>query len=165
VKQIPLSRGKFATVDDEDFEKLSKYNWYCNNYGYAVRGRRHADGVLPRCILMHREIMNTPIGMCVDHIDGDGVNNRKTNLRNCTRSSNGAHIIRKPRSSSGFYGVHWDINNNNWRVLIKFNGASIHIGRFSDLQEAVCARDVAATKLFGEFATLNFTNRGMVTKP
>lgn len=142
-KSIPLTQGKFALVDDEDFEYLNQFKWTIIKRTYA--GRR--DG-----ILMHRVIMNTPSGMETDHINGDGFDNRKINLRICTRAENGRNMKKRKDGSSRFKGVCWDKSRGTWnaRVQEKF------IGRFFDEENAALAYDKKARELFGEFARTNF---------
>jgi hypothetical protein len=152
-KLIPLTQGKFAIVDAEDYERLSKYKWSCqkdrNNY-YASRANGN------RRISMHREIMKAPKGLQVDHIDGDGLNNRKSNLRLCTHAEN-VHNSRPMRNGSSQYkGVCWHKCKKKWCVSISKSGERTYLGRFEDEIEAAMAYDRKAEELFGEFAYLNF---------
>lgn len=96
MKAIPLSQGKFALIDDEDFDLVSKYRWHCNG-GYAKCGN----------ILTHRLILGLGNGTLTDHINWDKADNRKANLRVCTPSQNIAHIRKSPGKSSKFKGVSW----------------------------------------------------------
>jgi hypothetical protein len=165
MKEIELTQGMVAIVDDDNYEELSKYNWCFSRCrspneapkGYAIRGGR-PDEVKVN-ILMHRAIMKTPDGMLVDHIDGNGLNNQKCNMRNCTTSENLANHIRAPWSNSGFYGVSRRKDDLKWQAKIKIHGRTIYIGSFDDPEEAARSRDIVAIKLFGEFAALNFGNK------
>lgn len=159
MKEIKLTRGKFALVDDDDYEELSKYSWCCLKMGYAVRNIVITRGK-QRMIYMHRAIMKTPEGMDVDHIDGNGLNNQKYNLRNCTHSENGANHKYEPYGISGFYGVGWSNKDRKWRARIEVGGRQITIGYFNDLVDAARARDAFAISARGEFATLNFPDKG-----
>lgn len=154
IRFIPLTQGQVAIVDAEDYERLSKYKWYGaktrGNY-YAYRNRNN------RTVSMHREIMGEPKGMCVDHKDGNGLNNRKSNLRICTVAQN----IRNRRlvgGSSRYKGVYFQKSINKWKADITFNGRRIYIGCFADEIDAAKAYDKNAKELFGEFAYLNFQN-------
>jgi hypothetical protein len=152
-KFIPLVYGGFAIVDADDYERLVKYKWYCyylgsSSYAYRTVGNTR--------ILMHREILNAPKGMVVDHKDGNGLNNRKRNLRLCTPTQN--LLNRRPTlgSSSKYKGVCRDKSRRRWLARIGFNNKDIHLGRFDNEIEAAKAYDRMAKKLFGEFAYLNF---------
>jgi len=152
-KFIPLIRGGFAIVDGDDYAKLAEYKWYCEhncNTSYAVRSKNH------KRIYMHRQILNAPNGKVVDHKDGNGLNNLRSNLRLCTKTQNMRN--RRPwlSCSSRYKGVSWDKSSKKWRARITFNGKKSHIGQFDDEVEAARAYDREAKELFGEFAYLNF---------
>ena len=148
-KLIPLTRGAFAKVDNEDFDKLKVINWYITHYGYA-KNDNHS--------YIHRLILNCPDDKYVDHINHDKLDNRKSNLRICTRREN--NINRKPLSiltkTSLYKGVCWDKSRNKWRANVGYNGKKIHLGRFENELESAKAYDDKAKELFGEYAYLNF---------
>jgi hypothetical protein len=152
IRFIPLTKGKVAIVDAEDYEWLSKYKWhavYTGSKFYAYRCRNK------RSISMHRMIMGEPKGKVVDHIDGNSLNNRRSNLRICTTAQN----MRNRRLTGGvsrYKGVYFIKRLNKWKAVITFNSKSIHIGCFSDEISAGKAYDKKAKELFGEFAYLNF---------
>jgi hypothetical protein len=152
IRFIPLTKGKFAIVDVEDYERLSQYKWHAVKTGdrfYAYRSKNK------RSLSMHRVIMNAPKGMVVDHIDGNGLNNRRSNLRVCTVSQN--HQNRRWTGGvSRYKGVCFLKKVNKWKAEITFNGRRIHIGCFADEISAAKAYDKKAAELFGEFAYLNF---------
>lgn len=158
MKRIPLTRGKFAIVDDEDFEWLSQWKWQYveaanKRYGYArytkwINGKKIA-------VNMHRVLMGAKAGQLVDHINRDTLDNRKTNLRFCTRSQNSANSAGHPLRASKFKGVTWSPRKKKWNAHIKNNYVCYHLGDFISEQEAACAYDSMAKKLFGEFAFLN----------
>jgi len=154
IRLIPLTQGKFAIVHAEDYEWLSQYKWCAlkthDNKFYAVRRKNN------KTIIMHRQIMNAPAGLVVDHIDGNGLNNRRTNLRICTQAQN-IHNSRPRRNRSSKYkGVFWNKTNKKWIVTIHKGDKRIYLGGFDDEIEAALAYDRKATELFGEFAYLNF---------
>jgi hypothetical protein len=155
LKKIPLTKGQFAAVDDDDDEKVSAKKW-TELSGYAVNTRR-LPGINKIIILgMHRFVMGLPIGEKseIDHIDGDRLNNQKANLRICTRSQNMMNKRVSDNSISGYKGVRWC--EGKWRVTITKNGNVFELGRFFCLIKAAKAYDKAAIKHHGEFARLNF---------
>jgi len=152
MKEIPLTQGKVAIVDDEDFEWLSQWRWYYTN-GYAARSVR-AGG--KKMILMHREICKTIKGMETDHQDGDRLNNQRTNLRSCTHSENQQNTRMTRRNKSGYKGVSYFGPAKKWKAKITLNGNEIFLGYFFALEDAAYAYDNAAKELFGEFACTNF---------
>jgi hypothetical protein len=154
-KEIPLTKGKVALVDDEDFEELSKHKWFYCAIGYAVRNKSKKIPGLVRCIYMHREIMNCPQEMIIDHVDHDTLNNQKSNLRICTYSQNLVNRLKYIRSekSSNYKGVDYcNKSGNKWRVRVW----NKHIGYYETELEAALVYDKIAKEIYGEFAYLNF---------
>ena len=149
-KTIQLTQGKVAIVDNSDFEWLSAHKWHYA-YGYAVR----AVGPRDRTQWMHREILGTPEGMFTDHINGDKLDNRRSNLRVCSSSENMCNRGAQSNSTSGIKGVSWDNRSTKWRASIQLNGRKKHVGYFDTMEEAIRAYDEAALKLHGEFARTN----------
>lgn len=151
---IELTKGAFATVDDDDVELLSRFSWQLNCQGYATAnvgiGRAHVTHER-----MHRLIMRPPDGIDVDHIKGNRLDNRKCNLRLATRQQNLRNSKKRAGCSSRFKGVCWHNQNNNWRVRIKVDGKEKALGCYSDEIEAAKAYNEAAIKYFGAFANLN----------
>lgn len=155
-KRIELTQGKFAVVDDADFEFLNQWKWHARRNGrncYAGRGIR-ING-MPRIIGMHQVILNLPSGMKSDHINGDGLDNRRSNLRSCTHCENMRNRSKNIRDSSRYKGVFWDKATQKWRARISINSRETHLGYFDDEEKAACAYNAAARKHFGEFARLN----------
>ncbi|MHC4521068.1 MAG: HNH endonuclease [Planctomycetota bacterium] len=152
IRYIPLTRGLHAIVDAKNYEWLSRHKWSVHDTGpgkaqYAVRGCRG------RKIFMHREIMKTPPGMVVDHINRNGLDNREDNLRNCTRLQNLQNRYWNAGQSQ-YRGV--SPQGDKWMAAIGYNGATIYVGLFDDEVEAARARDRKAYELASDFAYLNF---------
>jgi hypothetical protein len=165
MKRIPLTRGYEAIVDDEDYEWLNQFKWYAKIFKYtykktktvtthiyAARGRK--------TIFMHSFLMNTPKWMQTDHINGNGLDNRKANLRICTRGQNqGNRVVLQKNNKSGFKGVYYSRNLNAWVAQITKLGTirrCWYLGKYNNPVDAARAYDVEARKHFGEFAKLNF---------
>ena len=155
MKEIKLRNGGVTQVDDEDFEWLSQWKWKCwLNRGkpYVIRyTRKRSKNKTSRIVFMHREIIKTPSDLITDHIDSNGLNNQKSNLRVCNLSQNQRN--RKATARSGYKGV--GMCHTSIRARIKINGNEIVLGYFKTFKEAAIAYNVAAIKYFGEFARLN----------
>jgi len=154
VKTIPLTQGQVALVDDADYEYLNRFKWYankiCRTY-YAVRNVRRGK------ILMHRAILDAPDGLEVDHINGDGLDNRRLNIRLCSHSENDRSQRLHHRNKTGFKGVFFYKNNskNPYGVQIALNRKTIRLGYYPTAKAAARAYDAAALKHHGEFALTN----------
>jgi len=147
---IPLMHGLYAIVDAADYEWLSQHKWACSPSGYAAR---QENG---RTIFMHRQILNAPAGMVVDHIDNSRHNNCRSNLRLCTRRQNLQHLVKHHNCTSRFKGVRYCQQRHKWHARAEFEGECFWLGSFDDEIEAARAYDRLAVELFGEFAYLNF---------
>jgi len=153
MKQISLTQGKYALVDDKDFGYLNQWKWFASFDGcnwYACR----KGGV----IKMHRVILGLQKGdkQKVDHINHNGLDNCRCNLRICTQAQNCQN--RKPykNSSSKYKGVSWYSITKKWRARIKLKRKEIHLGYFDSETLAAKTYDEKAKILFGDFAKLNF---------
>lgn len=157
MRQIELTRGKYAQIDNEDYEYLSQFKWYaekkkCGRY-YARRSII-TKGV-KKGAWMHREIMGPPREMSIDHINGDGLDNRRENLRTCTHQQNMCNRKSRKDSTSKYLGVSWEKSKKRWRAGIAANGKNKKLGRFKTELEAAIIYNIAARKYFGEFARPN----------
>lgn len=165
MKEIPLTRGKVALVDDQDFERVNQYSWRYIETGkmrkpYAVCHRIKTEtrfGTL-RSMLLHSFILDAKVGEYVDHKDGNGLNNTRDNLRVCTQSQNLANSFKSKtgKRTSQFKGVRLRKDNHKYSAQIVVNDKYIHLGFFTDEIIAAKAYDEAAFNNFGEFARLNF---------
>ena len=153
MKKIPLTQGKFAVVNDKDFTELSKFRWVAQKARRTWYAWRRAEGL--KCIKMHRQIMNPPDDMEIDHKDGDGLNNTRTNLRICTRTQNSMNRPPFSNNTSGFKGVMWNKRAKKWKAQIHISGRSTFLGYYSCIIEAAKAYNKAAFESYGEFAYLN----------
>lgn len=155
MKQIPLTRGLFALVDDADFYWLNQWKWTAQaterGVWYAVRMVPSKGKRRQAAIKMHCQIMGS---VWIDHKDCDGLNNQRHNLRPATNSQNQANRRPNKNTRSGFKGVSW--NDDSWMARIQVNGKRHFLGEFPTSTQAAIAYDEAAIKYFGEFARVNF---------
>ena len=161
MKEIILSQGKTALVDDSDYDRISQHKWYAkrNTSGgafYALRKYRIPGTVTLGTVYMHREILGVTrdSNLFVDHRDPEQtLDNRRLNLRVATCSQNCAHTRRHKPNRSGFRGV--QLRGNRWRAFITCQGHRLSLGSFGTAREAAKVYNEAAESLFGEFAYLN----------
>lgn len=156
MKEIQLTQGYVALVDDADYDFLMQWKWHANrnkNKVYAMRAI-HKDGKT-KLYGMHRQILGlTDPSICGDHLDGDGLNNQRHNLRACTSQEN----VRNSKSRGGtsrYKGVSWYPRRNKWVAYITGGGKRKTIGYFGSEQEAAMAYNKYAPVYHGEFAALN----------
>ena len=159
MKKIPLTQGKFALVDDADYEWLSKWKWCYHSRGYAARGQYNPVTKKITQIFMHRLIMNPLKSMIIDHVNHNGLDNRRCNLRICTREQNAYNSRSHKNSASQYKGVHWGKLTQNWRAEITCKGKRIHLGVYTNEKDAARAYDNKAIELFGVFAKPNLPRR------
>lgn len=145
MRQIPLTQGQFALVDDHDYEQLNKFNWYADwdakvrgGSFYVARGVK-VDGKR-KTIYMHREIVGAQKGQMVDHINGNTLDNRRSNLRLATNAENQRNRKLQANNTSGAPGVYFDAKMKRWKVSIKLNGKLVLVGVSADKNEALTLR-------------------------
>lgn len=162
MKEIKLTQGKVALVDDEDFEELNKHKWHtikCKGIFYAFR-QEYEKSKHKRRVLMHREILPIKtIGNVIDHIDLNGLNNQKTNLRECSISQNNMNKSIYKNKKTKYKGVHVGYKSKkgqSFNACISINGRNLHLGVFLDEIEAAKAYDKAALEHYGKFSNINF---------
>jgi hypothetical protein len=159
-RKVPLTQGKFAIVDIDDFYKVIIYKWHTRHSAqtfYATctigYGRNRIN------LHMHRLIMNAPDDMFVDHINGNGWDNRKANLRLATSAQNNYNRRLTSNRTSKYKGVDYRPAKKAYRARITVDKRKIFLGHFKSEIEAACEYDKAAKKYHGEFAALNFPKK------
>jgi hypothetical protein len=162
-KEIELTKGYVAIVDDKNFEKLNAIKWCAcedGNNVYALHSFKNDETGKREVISMHRFIMGVPKKIKIDHVDGNGLNNLEENLRHCTNAENAHNMkIERKNNTTGFKGVsYYPANNsiNPYSAHIGYRGKLIHLGYYTTVQQAARAYDRKAKELFGEFAALNY---------
>lgn len=158
MKEIQLTQGKVALVDDCDYEYLSQWKWRPQKMGNTTYVLRRGPRPARQVILMHRVIMDAGQGQLIDHRDHDGLNNQRGNLRFCSRVQNMVNSKKRASVSSEFKGCSFDNTRKKWAAQISVNGKNIHLGRFNNPIDAARAYDTAAVKYYGEFASTNFSD-------
>lgn len=152
MKIIKITKGKEVLVDDEDFEYLNQFKWYFNGrYALHTTGGRKN----PKKIRMHVLINKTPSGYDTDHINGNGLDNRKENLRTATHAENMMNTDKWKTNTSGYKGVHWNKSKKKWIVKFNMNKKEKYIGSFDDINIAIAAYDNAILQYRGEFGRVN----------
>lgn len=147
MKLIKLTLGKYAIVDDKDYDSLNQWHWYCNAQGYAVRkpyikgsGRKNQKSL---SIRMHVLVNQTPEGFETDHVNRNRLDNRRENLRTVTSSENKFNTKIRMDNVSGVKGVFWENYTKKWKATIQANYKSISLGRYSSIDDAILARQKA----------------------
>jgi len=146
MKEISLTQGYSAIVDDEDYDSVSSIVWHtkCLPKPYAFHGN----------MKMERFILNPPEGLVIDHINGDGLDNRKNNLRVCSQGENTRNRSKQSNASKRYKGVYL-LRGKYWGAKIYPHGKQIFLGYYSSDVDAALAYNAAALKHYGEYARLN----------
>lgn len=150
---IILDKGQAAVVDVGDIDLVATHRWFANRWqhGWYAMSRSWRGGACTT-YLLHRVILNPPVGLFVDHIDSDGLNCRRSNLRVATAAENNRNTRRGSANRSGVKGVHWDAAKGKWRAQIAVGGRRFHGGYFDSIEDAAAAYAKAASLHHGEFA-------------
>lgn len=158
---MPLTQGKVALIDDEDYDLVARYKWHAHKWGkrsilwYAITNIQLVNSK-KTTIRMHTLIMGKLPNLLIDHIDRNGLNNQRSNLRFVTPAQNTYNSIGPENRFSPYKGVHWDKSRSKWMARIEVKGKQINLGRFDDVVEAARVYDEAASFYRGEYALLNF---------
>lgn len=159
MKEICLTRGKVALVDNEDYEYINQWKWKADEPGKTGKfyaSRTYKLNKKNKYISMHRVILNLHDSkIFVDHIDRNGLNNQKYNLREATPLQNACNRTKSANLTSKFMGVNFKKDRNKFRAGIKNQKKSIHLGYFENEIDAAKAYNEAAIKIHGSFASLN----------
>lgn len=158
MKEITLTQGRVALVDDEDFDWVSAWKWHARkSFGGFYAARTTSKGGK---VFLHRAILKAPTGMYVDHINGDSLDNRRANLRLVTHQQNMMNRVLSSSNTSRFKGVYWQNRGGRWIAKIKYNQKIRHIGTFLTEEDAARAYDTVARELFGDYGRFNFPAAG-----
>lgn len=151
---VPLTRGFVAQIDASDLHKVAGFNWFAVVQSYTVYAVRRVSGVKGRGskISMHRQIIGATNDVQVDHVDLNGLNNRRENLRIATPQQNCFNRRKTRANTSGFKGVCWNRKSRKWQAGIRINGRSAHLGLFETIDAAYNAYCQAANQYHGEYA-------------
>jgi len=164
-RKIALGDGIYTIVDAEDYYRFGNFKWSLGGHKrkfYAVRGAKDKNGRF-EMLRLHREIMNAPKGLLVDHKNGNALDNRKANLRLATHWQNSCNRKKVNTNTwSRFIGVSFHKRRGLWTAAIRYRGKHIWLGYFKTELEAALAYDRAAIKYHGEFARLNFPEKAEV---
>jgi hypothetical protein len=152
--EVPLTQGQVALIDEVDAEAVLVHRWAAHRIGktFYAAARARPDGG-PEIIHLHTFLTGWPL---TDHRNGNGLDNRRANLREATKSQNAANRGLDRNNTSGFKGVYWNKAERKWQAHIQVDGKKRTLGRFPDPEDAARAYDAAALDAFGEFAWLNF---------
>lgn len=154
MKYIELLHGLRTLVDDRDFRSLSSHKWYVSRNGYVYRPtERHENGkAIKSADYLHRVVMGAPSGMVVDHINGNKLDNRKSNLKVVTQSENNMNAKMTSRNTSGIRGVSWSKHYQRWVPRIAVRGKEIYLGRYKTKEEAARVYEQASREYHGEYS-------------
>lgn len=156
MKRLYITKSEFAIVDDSDYELVKRYKWRIQKIKNSEDLAYALAFINGKYVLMHRLLTDAKEGFYVDHVNSNGLDNRRENLRICTCSQNAMNQRKQKRQTSSIYkGVRLHHYSKKWEVRIKKDGVRYHLGSFESELDAAMAYNNAAKNLFGEFARLN----------
>jgi len=138
-------------IDDEDWSKVQRYTWHVT-YHHNKKVKAVTTNIKGKSVKLHKFLTGFSL---TDHIDNNPLNNKKSNLRECSQKENTRNFSLSRRNTTGYKGVHWDKNRNKYQAYIQQDGKRKHLGRFENIIDAAQAYNKAALKYYGEFARLN----------
>ena len=150
MRTIPLTKGRVTLVDDDLYEYLNQWKW-CYDTGYAARktGKRVSGKLIHQTkFWMHREVIQAKKGEYVDHINGDKLDNQRSNLRICSQSVNMFNSKLHTNNKTGIVGVYWDKSRNKWKASIGVNRRRVELGRFNSIDDAIIVRKQAEKEYY-----------------
>lgn len=157
VAYVPLTKGYEAIIDAVDVCLVEHFNW-CSTVGgwtsYARRSWIDSNSGRHGSTSMHRALLSPPLGVCVDHINRNGLDNRRSNIRLATTSQNACNVRLRADNISGAKGVHWYASKKVWRAKIMLDGVLKHLGNFKDFDAATAAYAKANSEIHGEYGRL-----------
>lgn len=159
MKLIPLTQGQHAMVDDDDYDELMQFKWRVMPVGQRCYAIRNSSRRTPprRMIQMHSAITGFAV---TDHIDGNGLNDQRHNLREASYSKNAMNRTKGRRGASAYKGVSWIVARSTWRATLSVNGRNLILGAFEIETDAAKAYDEAVREHYGEWGTYNFPRPG-----
>ena len=162
MKEIKLTQGQVAIVDDWRFDELCQYKWYAKwdskTQSFRAMHAFRLESGEQKVVFMHSYIMRTPSGMVTDHINQNTLDNQESNLRACTDGQNKMNRSKQANNTSGYKGV--ARNGSGWRVQIQVDGKKMCFGTYKSPEDAAKVYDKEVIKVHGEFASLNFPSTG-----
>lgn len=157
MREIKLTNGGIALVDDTDYESINHWKWRKDQHGYATRVKRTYIGKGKyKCttIFMHRQILGTPTGKDTDHRDRNRLNNCRSNLRPATRSENNLNSKLRKDNTSGHKGIRWHTQTKKWNAAVWYKGRTYSCGLFNEIGDAIDARNKMLREIYPEFANV-----------
>ena len=158
-RKIYLDEGKWTILDPQDYYRFGHFKWWLSGNGnnlYAARSFK-TEPLRTTITHLHRQIMNPPPDLLVDHRNCDSLDNRRANLRIATHEENMRNRRKRKNTSSRYIGVHFDKRSGRWAAHIRYKGKKIWLGYFDSEIEAARAYDMAAKRYHIDFARLNFS--------
>ena len=153
--RVYFNDGSFFVIDTQDLPAVSQFTWFLGKRGYPVAHASRKSSTPNKTFPLHRYLMNPEDGYDIDHITGDKMDNRRSNLRVCTHQENMFNQTLKSSNKTGFCGVSKNRRTGTYEAYLHINGSKKYLGMYSSAEEAARVRDEAAMLYYGEYARLN----------